>query len=71
MKRRFWLWWIRYGMNKLVEEAHGEPDGIPLRRSAEYPCNAFEPRKRRMADWHDCQTDGHYLCTACCHRDDQ
>ena len=65
--RRFWLWWIRYGMTRLVEEAHGEPDGIPFRRSAEYPCNGFEPRKRRVYDWGDCETDGHYLCGACCH----
>ena len=45
-----------------------EPDGVPGRRSPDAPCNAYEPRKKRLGDWDDCMTDGHYLCHECCHR---
>ena len=45
-----------------------KPVGVPGNRDPENPCPAFEPRKRRIGDWPDCEADGHYLCAQCCHR---
>ena len=29
---------------------------------------ATEPRPRRLGDFADCESDGHYLCAECCHK---
>lgn len=44
------------------------PVGVPGNRDPESPCTAFEPRKRKLGDFSDCLTDGHYLCALCCHK---
>ena len=45
-----------------------KPVGVPGNRDPESPCSAFEPRPRKLGDFDDCQSDGHYLCSECCHK---
>lgn len=64
-----WLRVARFFYRKACKPMRIEPDGVPGRRSAEAPCSGYEPRKKQMGDWDDCETDGHYLCLGCCHRE--
>ena len=45
-----------------------KPLGVPGNRDPDHPCPAFEPRPRKLGDWSDCESDGHYLCAECCHK---
>jgi hypothetical protein len=51
-----------------MKASNGKTTGVPGNRDPDSPCPAFEPRPRRLDDWADCDTDGHYLCSECCHR---
>lgn len=70
MRRLFWIWLCRLAYRKASKSpGYGrEPVGVPLRRDPSNPCPAYEPRPHRPGDWNDCETDGHYLCSECCHR---
>lgn len=43
--------------------------GIPFIRDVSHPCDCYNPRPREPGDHPECQTDGHYLCRECVHRD--
>jgi hypothetical protein len=32
------------------------------------PPLCYQARPRKLEDFADCETDGHYLCSECCHR---
>lgn len=64
--RKLWLTVIRFAYRRAAF-ATDEPDGVPGRRSPEFSCDAYEPRKKKPGDWGDCDSDGHYLCRECCH----
>lgn len=65
--RRFWRFIAEFAYRRW-SEGLPEPVGVPFRRDPEAPCTAYEPRKWKLQDWDDCETDGHYLCGECCHR---
>ena len=65
--KRFWLRVCRFAYRRLDIPHRGEPDGIPFRRSPDYPCEGYSPRDRLLGDWRGCQGDGHYLCVECAH----
>ena len=65
---KIWMAIACFSFKRAVKANGQEPDGIPFRRSREAFCDGYEPRKKRMGDWDDCMTDGHYLCYKCCHR---
>ena len=65
----FWLWVMKFAYRRVATWTK-EPPGIPFRRDPEYPCDGYEPRQSKLNDWGNCQTDGHYLCFKCCHRED-
>jgi hypothetical protein len=65
VRQRFWLWLMRYCYRKVVIVTQ-VPDGVPSIRSMTDPCPGYAPRKRRLGDFQDCETDGHYLCQECC-----
>lgn len=54
--------WRRYGPS-------GIPVGVPFNRDPDNVCRVYEPGEARDDDWVKCQTDGHYLCEECCHRE--
>ena len=62
-----WLNVARYAFRRLKVPHREEPDGLPLRRSVDYPCASYSPRARLDGDWFDCHGDGHYLCPECSH----
>lgn len=43
--------------------------GVPGVRDPEAECSSYAPRKPLPGDFVDCQTDGHYLCKKCAHKD--
>lgn len=46
------------------------PVGVPGNRDPDNPCDGYAPRPWMPGDYKDCQTDGHYLCRLCCHREE-
>jgi hypothetical protein len=60
-----WAYW-RYARGMVA--SNRRPVGVPGNRDPDSPCPAFEPRPRKLEDFADCETDGHYLCSECCHR---
>lgn len=42
--------------------------GIPYERDPDNPCEGYEPFGHGLASFHNCETDGHYLCRKCCHK---
>ena len=46
------------------------PVGLPTYRDPDALCPGYSPRKRKLEDWADCETNGHYLCSKCCLRKD-
>lgn len=72
-----WLWLARLGYRRYSasQKASGiKPTGIPGNRDPDNPCTGYEPRPKKLGDWGNCDTDGHYMCASCCHRkppDDQ
>ena len=67
MRKRFWLWLMRYCYRRCVIVT-AVPDGVPTVRSMDSPCPGYAPRKPSLDDFRDCESDGHYLCQECCHR---
>ncbi len=65
---KLWIGIACFAFKRAVKANGNEPDGIPFRRSREAYCDGYEPRKKLLGDWADCETDGHYLCSKCCHR---
>lgn len=67
---RFWLLVVRFSYrrlrNKFLYQHGGIPDGVPTIRDVDARCTGYEPRKNHPGDW-DCEGDGHYLCSECCH----
>ena len=55
---------------KGMRKNNNKPVGIPWQRDPENPCKFYEPFKRSPNSWHDCETDGHYLCKQCFHNID-
>jgi len=43
--------------------------GDPFVRDPDFPCEHFESRPWRPGDFNDCETDGHYLCRECPHKE--
>lgn len=68
MKQKFWLWVMRFAYRRTVIIT-AVPDGVPTHRSMDAPCSGYMPRKATLQDWISCQTDGHYLCGECCHKE--
>jgi hypothetical protein len=68
----FWHWLFRFAFRRYMAGTPRTdlPDGIPLLRDPEGPCTFYEPRRRELGDFSDCQGDGHYLCRECCHHVD-
>ena len=64
----FWKWIAIYAFRRWAQPNARKPDGIPFNRSPDSECTAYEPRKWQIQDFNDCNTDGHYLCRECCHR---
>jgi len=64
----FWLWLTRFAYKRLDHKPTPMPVGIPTVRDPDNPCGAFAPRSLISNDWGDCETDGHYLCAECAHR---
>lgn len=66
----FWLWLCRFAYGRIRDTtAYSDmPDGVPSIRSVESPCPVYAPRRWRIGDFRDCQTDSHYLCRECAHR---
>ena len=62
-----WRWVCRFAFRRLDVAHRAEPDGIPLRRSADNPCHGYSPRHYIGGDWNGCQGDSHYLCVECAH----
>jgi hypothetical protein len=60
--------WAYHRYAKEMKASNRKPTGVPGNRDPDSPCPAFEPRPRRLDDWADCDTDGHYLCSECCHK---
>jgi hypothetical protein len=69
--KRIWLWIARFAYRRCADACPKPPDGLPFMRSPNAVCHFFEPRPREMGDFHDCQSDGHYLCKECCHLSDE
>lgn len=63
----FWRGVCRFAFRRLSIPHRQEPDGIPLRRSADDPCAGYSPRHFIGGDWLGCEGDGHYLCRECVH----
>lgn len=66
---RFWFWILQLAWRRVAPPMKQKPVGLPLYRDPFSPCEAYEPRPVKPGDFTDCQTDGHYLCRQCCHRD--
>lgn len=62
-----WLWLCRFAYRRLKQSKGRFPNGVPTVRDVDSRCHAYEPRKRQLGDFRDCQGDGHYLCAECCH----
>lgn len=58
---------LLWAYRKIATPSKVKPVGIPHNRDPDAPCIAYEPRNSFHLDWKDCDTDGHYLCTECCH----
>ena len=67
MIKNFWRWLCIFAYRRAGLTIKEKPTGLPFNRDPEDPCSAFEPRKTRLGEWSDCQTDGHYLCRECVH----
>lgn len=67
MRQKFWLWVMRFAYRRTVIVTQ-VPDGVPTLRSMDAPCSGYMPRRATLQDYVSCQTDGHYLCQECCHR---
>jgi hypothetical protein len=65
-----WLWKkvALFAYRRWAEPDGRKPWGLPFNRDPDNPCSAYEPRKWKLGDWNDCQTDGHALCRECCRR---
>lgn len=64
------LWAISLFFWKLTRITMGNHTivGIPYQRDPENPCDVYEPFKYRgKLIFHDCESDGHYLCRKCVH----
>jgi hypothetical protein len=68
-KRDFWRAVALFAYRRWASAGHPKPVGIPGNRDPEHPCTGFEPRRKHPSDW-GCQSDGHYPCEGCCHRDE-
>jgi hypothetical protein len=60
--------WAYRRYARLMQTSGRKPVGVPGNRDPDSPCPAFEPRPCRLGDWSDCESDGHYLCSECCHK---
>lgn len=69
--RTFWRWLALYSYRHWARAEPRKPVGIPGNRDPHSPCECYAPRRRRLQDFADCLTDGHYLCKECCHRADE
>ena len=69
MIRWFWRWLALFAYRQWARgyPVRKPPDGLPGIRDPDNRCAIFEPRKRELGDFSDCQGDGHYLCQECCH----
>jgi hypothetical protein len=68
MIRAFWKFVCLFAWRRWVRPGDRKPAGVPGNRDPENPCDFYEPRKKRLNDWDDCLTDGHYLCRECVHQ---
>ncbi len=66
---RLWRWLAIFAYRRWATAEGRKPVGVPGNRDPQNPCEAFAPRPRQRGDWGDCQTDGHYLCRECVHRE--
>jgi hypothetical protein len=71
MKNKFWLWLMRLAYRRIKLNQLRLPVGVPGNRDPDSPCPAYAPVKPLPFQYYrnDCQTDGHYLCKECIHRD--
>ena len=65
--REFWKQVALFAYRRWARSEGRKPVGVPGNRDPDDPCPFYAPRLRRMGDWNDCRTDGHYLCRRCCH----
>jgi hypothetical protein len=64
----FWKFITLFAYQRWESAEKNKPVGIPHNRDPENPCEGYAPREKRLGDWDDCETDGHYLCKNCAHR---
>lgn len=57
-----------FAYRRCAKPTDKKPVGVPYNRDPENVCPAYEPREKKGIDWDNCQTDGHYLCEECCHK---
>ena len=69
LRQHFWRLVARFAYRRLMKGRPQRlpPDGLPGIRDPDSRCDIYEPRKRELGDFNDCQGDGHYLCQECCH----
>ena len=65
--KKFWLLIARFAYRRAAEPISKAPTGLPFMRDPDAPCHCYEPRRKHVRDFGDCESDGHYLCKECCH----
>lgn len=64
----FWAKLARFAYRRWATADGVKPTGVPGNRDPGNICTSYAPRRWKLGDWNDCQTDGHSLCVECCHR---
>lgn len=67
--KRIWKSIALFAYRRWADGEPKKPLGVPGNRDPDAVCTSYAPRKWEFNDWRDCQTDGHYLCKECCHRE--
>lgn len=62
------MFWWKISM-RLIKHNKEKPMGIPYQRDPDNPCEFYEPNSRGRYNFDDCESDGHYLCKKCCHKE--
>ena len=58
----FWRWYLYF-----EPQAKKTVVGVPYHRDPNDECRFYEPFKRSVYGFQDCQGNGHYLCKGCFH----
>jgi len=67
LAKRFWRRLTLFAYKHYTGSDKVAPLGTRFIRDPDAPCEEYDPRKH-LGTWADCDTDGHYLCKNCCHR---